>query len=143
MNKRILIVAVTLSMMSFSFTANCQENKKAKEAREEIKEAKKDLKIAEKDSIEDFKKFKEDALNQISENQIKIMDLKIDKSIRTDALKAEYDKKIEALENKNKDLKDRMDGCSYSDVSTWEVFKISFKNELKELQLNIKNATSN
>ena len=142
MNKGILTLTLTLVMGTFGFNATAQENKKAKEARKEIKEGEKDLKKAEKDSIADFREFKKDALAKIRENQIEIVDLKIDKSIRTEVIKAEYDKKIVALEDKNTELKNRMEGCSYNDITTWEAFKTSFGKDLSELQLNIKNATT-
>ncbi len=142
MNKGILTLTLTVVMGTFGLNAVGQEDKKAKEARKEIKEGEKDLKKAEKDSIADFKEFKKDALAKIKENQIEIVDLKIDKAIRSEAIKAEYDKKVLALEDKNTELKNRMEGCSYNDISTWEVFKTNFNKELTELQMNIKNATT-
>lgn len=134
-----VLASVVFSMTGLTTVA--QENPKAKSARKEIKEGKKDLKEAKKDSITEFEKFKKDAIKKISENQTKIIDLKIKKYQKTEDLQLEYDKKVVVLEEKNTELQNRIDGCACEDPTIWSTFRTKFSKDMEELNRAIHNMT--
>lgn len=49
------------------------------------------------------------------------------------AVKANYDKKIAELEQKNSDIKKRMDDYKAKDKENWAAFKIEFSHDMDEL----------
>ena len=131
MKKTILTFAVTMVIAVTSATAFGQENKKAAEAR-------KDVAIAEKDSAADFQQFKKDAEAKIIDNQKKIAELKTKKANDNKEVKEKYDKKVLALEQKNNDLKKKIEGCSKTKTSTWTSFKREFNRDMDKLGNEIK-----
>ncbi len=134
-----VLASVVFSITGHSVVA--QENPKAKSARKEIKEGKKDLKKAEKDSVSDFQEFKKEANKRINENQSRIIDLKIKKYQKSEELQLEYDKKVLALEEKNKELQSRIEGCACEDPTIWATFRANFSKDMDELNRAIQNMT--
>lgn len=140
MKKTKLTLVVTIVMAVAGFNIFGQENKKAKEARKDVKEANTDLKEAKIDSTADYQKFKKDAEIKIADNQKKIAELKAKKSSENKEVKEKYDAKVVALEQKNNELKNRIEGCKNSnDKTAWESFKIKFNKDMNELGTSIKN----
>lgn len=137
MKKEMLKVVATVLFSITGLTVLGQENSKAKTARKEIKQGNKDLKEAKRDSISEFEEFKKDSEKRIIENQTKIVELKIKKHQKSDELQMDYDNKVLALEVKNKELQNRIDGCAYKDPTLWEKFKIQFSNDMDELYRGI------
>ncbi len=147
MKKIILIFALTGISVSMCTTAFGQEDKKVVKAKKEVVEAKKDLKVAQNDlaqakndSIEDYKKFKMEAEIQINENNKKIAELKAKKSDATDKdARARYDKRVLALEQRNIELKKKLDGASTVKTSNWPSFKREFNHDMEEFGSAFKN----
>jgi len=127
-----LTFAVTMFIAITGLTAFGQENKKAADARKELTEAK-------KDSAADFQKFKKEAQMKISDNQKAIAELKAKKSNDTKEVKAKYDQKVLALEQKNNALKKKIETCDNTKTSMWTSFKKGFTNDMDELGRAIKN----
>ncbi len=138
MKKKNLTFAVTIAMVVAGFSAFGQQNTKVAEERKDVSEAKADLREAKADSIADFQKFKKDAETKIQENQKKIGELKAKKSEESKEVKEKYDKKILTLEQKNNELRKRMENCNRNDKSAWESFKNKFTHEMDELTASIK-----
>jgi hypothetical protein len=141
MKKEMLTVVATVVFSITGLTVVAQENPKAKSARKEIKEGNKDLQEAKRDSISEFEKFKKDASKRINENQTKIIDLKIKKYQKSEELQMEYDKKVLALEAKNQELQNRIDGCACEDPTIWAKFRTQFGKDMDELNRAIQNMT--
>ncbi|HXB40760.1 MAG TPA: hypothetical protein VNZ49_09475 [Bacteroidia bacterium] len=133
MKKTILKLTLTAVIMAGSLTTFAQQNKKAEKERKDVAEAKKDLKEAKADSAADFQKFKEDAEKKISENKIKIAELKEKKLAGDKDKQNKYDKKVLTLEKKNNELKAKIDGCSNVKTSRWTAFKREFSHDMDEL----------
>jgi hypothetical protein len=127
-------LAFTLSMIvsGTALTATAQENPKVAQART-------NLEIAKKDSASDFQKFKKESELKIADNQKQIVALKTKKSTESKEIKDKYDKKVLSLEQKNNELKKRIETCKGEDKTTWEKFKIQFTKDMDELGTAIKN----
>ncbi|HET7819658.1 MAG TPA: hypothetical protein VFL70_10160 [Bacteroidia bacterium] len=127
------ILAITIFIAILHVAAFGQENKKTEKARKEVAEAQKDLRQAKIDSAEDFKKFKKEAEAQINENQKKIAQLKARKWNENNENKEKYDKKVLALEQKNNELRRKIETCDNTQTSMWTSFKREFNHDMSEL----------
>jgi hypothetical protein len=133
MKKLILIFTVSGVVLLTGLNASAQENKKAAEARKDLEQAKKDLRIAKDDSIADYQKFKVDSELKIIDNKKKIAELKAKKSVENKEVKEKYDKKVLALEEKNNDLKKKLDASNTVKSTAWSSFKREFNHDIEEL----------
>ena len=131
MKNKISTLAFTIMMIAAS-TATFGQNKKTET------ETQKDLRLAKTDSLEDYKKFKTDAEMRISENDKRIAKLKEKKSDESQEVKDKYNKKIQALEERNNKLKTKVKESENTPTSTWSSFKREFKHDMDELGNAIK-----
>ena len=143
MKKSMLTFAIAGAIVITGSTAFGQENKKAKEARSDVKEAQKELRLAKTDSVADYQQFKKDAEKQIAENQKTIAELKAKKWKDSNENKEKYDKKVLTLEQKNNNLKKRIDGSTSTETSAWTSFKREFNHDMNELGNSIKDIGTN
>lgn len=91
-----------------------------------------------KDSInneymEDIVVFKKQAADRISANDSSIASFKERIKHGKKQAKAEYDKKIDDLEQKNTDMKKRIDDYKAEGKEKWETFKKDFSHGMDEL----------
>lgn len=133
MKKSILtITALTcISLLSLTSCDNTAQN--VADAKSEVKEANMDLEKANKEHEAEVEKFRKEAAEKIAENEKSIAEFKArkaaDKKIATD----DYNKKLEALEHKNSDMKKQMDDYKFTSEEKWELFKTEFSNGLSEI----------
>jgi hypothetical protein len=126
MKKQILRITFTTAIALASISALAQENKQAANARKELHEAK-------IDSAEDFNRFKKQAEATIKDNKQKIKALKSKKSDASKEEKENYDKKVKALEEKNENLKSKIQVSSKTTTEKWVAFKKEFNHDIEEL----------
>jgi biopolymer transport protein ExbB/TolQ len=138
MKSTILKSAITGVIVIASFTAFAQQNKKASKARKGVSEAQKDLREAKTDSAADYLRFRKEADINIRENQKKIDELKAKKSNENAELKEKYDKKVALLEQKNNDMRKKLEGSESTASSMWGSFKREFSHDMSELGYAIK-----
>lgn len=139
MKNKILTFAVTALMIGTGFNTFGQADKKVSKARKNVKEAQKDLKDAKSDlseakvdSAADYEKFRKEAEMDISNNNMKIADLKSKKMTDNKAANEKYDKKLMALEKRNNDLQIKLNGSSSTKTSAWTSFKREFNHDMNE-----------
>ncbi len=130
----VLIVGITLT--------GCQSDEsKIESAKEDVKDAKQDLKEAKEDAnasvvktatAEEWKAFRESTELQIKANEARIAELKIKMKKPGKALDEMYKTKIEVLEQRNRDLRARLDGYEKTQTD-WEKFEKDFKRDLDEI----------
>jgi hypothetical protein len=131
-NKALTLVLTGVVAMS-GFSLSAQESDKTAGARKEIAEAKKDLKEAKIDSAEDFQKFKIEAELKIRKNQTKIAELKAKKPNGSEEICKKYHKKILVLEQKNNQLRNRINKSDATKTTMWGAFKRHFNHDMEEL----------
>ncbi len=133
MKNKILTAALTIVLAVAGSATFAQTNKKAEEARKDVAESQKDLREAKIDSAADFQKFKNEAELKISDNQVKIKELKAKKLTGTKEKNEKYDRKVAALEKKNNDLKRKIEKCDGTKTAMWPSFKREFTHDIDEL----------
>src|ERR1035437_8784180 len=123
-------------------------DRKSEKAREDLKEAKqdevaakKDLKEAQKDSASEYQQFKIDENKKIQSNDKSIADFKVRIAKKKKENRAQYEKKLSVLEQKNTDLKKRLNDFKDSGKDNWAAFKREFNHDMDQLGKSLKNFT--
>jgi Ni/Co efflux regulator RcnB len=150
MKKIILTLIVATAFLTGTMLTGCQSSaQKEASARENLQEAKQDLKDVQNDANEDAQKlanaeewetFKSDAEITIRNNEIRIADLRVKLNKQGTILDPMYERKIELLEQQNKDLIKRIEDYEKSQ-SDWETFKREFNHDVDELGKALKDLT--
>ena len=129
------------------FTACQPSEKKVENARENVEEAQKDLAEANIEYNDEWVKYNNDCNDKIqsNENDIARFKEKVDKSSDPD-YKERYNKKIEELKLKNRNLKKKMDEFSSARQNNktrdgWEKFRREFDHDMDEMGTSLKDLT--
>jgi outer membrane murein-binding lipoprotein Lpp len=144
MKKTIISLVVTTLISGAIFTGCGPSTAKEDAAKTEVKEAREDLKDAQKAATaEEWKAFKDESELRIRDNEVRIAELKVKIKKSGKDLDALYEKKIDALEQQNKDMKARIDVYERNNKSDWESFKREFNHDIDELGKALKDLTVN
>lgn len=134
-----LFIAATL------FTS-CKENTPAEKvlnAEEKVAEANQDLEDANEQYLIDIQNYRTQTSAEITANEQSIAEFKLRIKSQKAAAKADYEKKIAELEQKNTDMKLKMDGYQATGKENWENFKIEFSRDMTALGQAFKDLTVN
>ena len=151
MKKSILTLAIATFMIG-SMVASCKPNtEKEQAAQDSVDSAKVAVTDAENDldeakrgaTAEEWQAFKDSTNVKIEENNAKIAELKLKiKKTGKDIDKA-YQRNIDTIEQKNKNLKAKMDSYKNDVNSDWQSFKREFNHDMDELGQSLKDFTVN
>jgi DNA anti-recombination protein RmuC len=149
MKNTILTLAVAVFMAGTMLTG-CQSSakkvenaeEKVQDAKDKVVEAKQELSQALTDSIQQFKKESEE---KISANEKSIAKLKVRIAKEKKETRAKNEKKLAGLEQKNSNMKKRLDDYNYNEGgrSKWASFKSEFSYDMDELGKALKGFTVN
>ena len=142
MKKTIFTLAITIIMASTVLTSCKSPEKKIEDAKDnvdnanaKVDEANQDLSKAIQDSILQYKKESEDLITtrekSINEFKVRLANQKIEN-------RDKYEKRLEELEQKNSDLKKKLDDYKADGKENWKNFKIEFTKNMEELGTSIK-----
>lgn len=142
MKKSIFILAVTTSLLAGGIFTSCQSNdQKVEAAKDKVQDARQDLIEAQTDAYdaevakinsEEWKTFKIETENNIKNNELRIAELRVQLEKPGKIFDPIYKNKIEVLEQKNLDMKNRLIAYENSQ-SDWEVFKSEFNQDMEDL----------
>ncbi|PVX47872.1 hypothetical protein C8C85_3835 [Flavobacterium sp. 103] len=151
MKKSILTLAIATFMIG-SMVTSCKPNtEKEQTAQDSVDSAKVAVTDAENDldeakrvaTAEEWQAFKDSTNVKIEENNAKIAELKLKiKKTGKDIDKA-YQRNIDTIEQKNKNLKAKMDSYKNDVNSDWQSFKREFNHDMDELGQSLKDFTVN
>lgn len=149
MIQKIYSLALATLIGGVVFTSCQSTAEKTEAAKEKVKDAKEELKDAREDenakehksaSADEWKTFRNESQEKIWANEKHIAELKVKMNRPGKLLDAAYSKKIDSLEEKNRELKRRMDAYEKSQ-SDWETFKREFNHDMDELGNALKDLT--
>ena len=149
MKKSIFTLAVVtfisgILMMSCksSTKEETESQEKVQDARENVQDAKDSLVVAKKAAtVEEWKAFKEHTDSVINDNKVRIAELKLKMKKTGKAIDAKYQENIDTLEQRNKDLKVKMDTYKNDVNSDWQSFKREFNHDMDEIVRAFKDLT--
>ncbi len=150
MKKTISTIAVALLIIAGSAFTSCKSPaEKADDAQAEVQDAQQDLNEAQNEAnteaekvatAEEWQMFKTEAEAKIRSNEVRINELTIQMNKPGEVFDALYKKRIQTLEQQNRDLKNRIDAYDRSHTD-WETFKREFNHDMDELGEALKNLT--
>lgn len=134
MKLTLFAILITGLMMS----CNESPGERVEEAEENVVKAQQELEEARQDSIE-YVSYRSDAERKLDANDQKIADLKQRKRTASKEVEDQYDREIEALDKRNKELRDNIDTYQSAGRDRWESFKYSFNENMNDLENSISN----
>jgi hypothetical protein len=150
MKKTIFTIAVASMFIAGTVFTSCKSaSQKEADAQAEVQDAKEDLNDAQIDAnaeqqkvatAEEWAAFKSDADAKIKSNEVRIAELTVKMNKPGEILDPLYKKRIQTLEQQNKDLIARMDAYD-KNQSDWETFKREFNHDLDALGQALKDVT--
>jgi peptidoglycan hydrolase CwlO-like protein len=151
MKKSILTLAIATFVIA-SVATSCKPNTdKEQAAQENVDNAKVAVTDAEVDldeskkvaTAEEWQAFKDDTNAKIDDNNAKIAELKLKIKKTGKDIDKVYQKSIDTMEQKNKNLKAKMDSYRNDVNSDWKSFKNEFNHDMDELGKSLKDFTVN
>ncbi|MBE0664098.1 MAG: hypothetical protein IH597_16705 [Bacteroidales bacterium] len=147
MKKSIFILAVTTSLLAGGIFTSCQSNEqKVEDAKDKVQDARQDLIEAQTDAYdaetakinsEDWIAFKNETDNNVKNNELRIAELKVQLNEPGMVYDPIYKDRIEVLEQKNIDLKNRLIAYENSQ-SDWGVFRSEYNRDMDELMKDLR-----
>ncbi|RPI72643.1 MAG: peptidase M23 [Ignavibacteriales bacterium] len=149
MKKTILSIAIATTLFAAMFTGCKSLAEKKESAQDKVQDAKEDLRDVQKDAnieaqkiatAEEWQLFKSESEEKISDNEKRIAELKVKMKKPGKVLDAQYEKRIDALEQKNRELRTKLENYEKSQ-SDWETFKREFNHDMDEIGQAFKDLT--
>lgn len=132
----LISVTFTASLLSCSDTTQ-QKAEKVEDAKVQLQDAKQNLSQARQDSANNYAVFKTAADAQLAANGKTIADLKVKMINDRAEIREKYQKELDAMNDENQFLKDKMD--NYKEISSvkWASFKLGFNQDMDALGKSI------
>lgn len=143
MKKSFLILAVSACISAVALVSCTSSAEKVENAQEEVKDANADLAKANQEYLSDVDAYRKETANRIAANDKTIAELKAKTALEKKEAREEYNKKIAALEEKNTNMKKKMEDYQPTNKEKWESFKSEFGHDMDELGNSFKDLTIN
>lgn len=132
--KKSIIKLTAIVFTTTLIAASCNTPaQKVEEAKEDVIEAHEDLNKAKEEYLIDVENYRAETVNKINANNQSIIDFNARVENQKKEAKADYKKKVAELEQKNSDMKKRMEEYKADGKENWESFKSEFNHDMEEL----------
>lgn len=129
------ILAITIAICTVLVTTSCNSTaKKVENAKDDVTQANEDLKKAQEEYSAEVEQFRMETYQKITVNEKEIATIKSKNKKNT-----EYEKQVALLEQKNTDLKRKINDYKIDTKENWLSFKTEFNKDMDELGLALKN----
>jgi DNA repair exonuclease SbcCD ATPase subunit len=129
-----LLTLAALACMSGTLLTSCNTpSQKVEKAQENVDEANKKLDQANEEYLAEVEFYRKEAAAKIEANEKSIAEFKARKeSLKQDA-RADYESKLFQLEEKNTDMKKKMEDYKLEGRDKWDTFKSDFGRGMDEI----------
>ena len=141
MKKSILSLAASALIAGAILTGCNTPAQKVENAENNVKEANKELDQANEEYLADIESYRKDTADKIAANNRSIAEFNARIEHEKNDAKADYKRKIAALEQKNSDMKKKMDDYKVEGKEKWEKFKMEFSHDMEEIGKAFKDLT--
>jgi chromosome segregation ATPase len=141
MKKSILALAACTLIAGAIFTSCDTPTQKVENAQQNVIEANNDLAKANQEYLADMESYRQETANRIAANEEAIREYNARIEHDKKAIKAEHKKRIAELEQKNRDMKKRLDDYREEGKDKWIIFKAEFSHDMDELGKAFKDIT--
>jgi light-regulated signal transduction histidine kinase (bacteriophytochrome) len=142
MKKSFLVIATYMFVATTVFTGCNSSADKLEKAQKEAIDANLELEKANTEYLDDVENYRLVTNNRIEENNKAVAEFNARIVNEKKQAKADYQAKILVLEQKNTDLKKRLDDYKADGKDNWATFKADFNKEMDELVNSVKELTS-
>lgn len=126
--------------ISFSGCQTAAQREEAAQDKLEASQAVEDAKAIKVANAKEWQEFKSEFEAKIQDNEVRIVELKEKMKKSGKTMDQVYSQRIEALEQKNKDLRIRIANFDQSQTD-WESFKREFNHDMDEIGKALKDLT--
>lgn len=142
--KKSIIIYTAAILTSVAGLISCESSaKKVENAKENVTEANIDLEKANREYLEEVEMFRRENEEKFIQNVRSIEEFKARIKLQKKSARAEYNKKIADLEQKNSDMKRKMDDYQDSGKEQWAKFKDEFSHDMEEIGKAFSDVTVN
>lgn len=141
MKKSILTMVAAAFITGTILTSCSTPAQKVENAEENVTEANTALDKANEQYMADVENYRKLTAEHIAANNKSIAEFNARIENEKKEVKADYKKKIAKLEQKNTDMKKKMDDYKVEGKEKWEVFKAEFSHDMDELGTAFKDLT--
>ncbi len=127
MKNKYFIFAVFL-LIAGALLTGCEKNRE--NAKEKVSQANQDMADTQAQFDKDWQQFKNDAELKINANQKNIDDFKTAMEKTSKKFKAKYENQVLTLEQKNIELRKKLNDYKFDGKDNWEQFKLKFNNDI-------------
>jgi hypothetical protein len=138
-----IVQALTISTLVFFMVACSTPAEKVVNAEANVKAANKELNDANAAQLAEMEAYRKEVAEKIAANNASIAAFNKRVESEKSEAKADYRKKITALEQKNTDMKKKLDDYKADGKDKWKVFKAEFSRDMDELGKAFKDLTVN
>lgn len=126
-------ILTTIIIIAGTIFVGCNNNREEDTA-ESVKQANEDLQDAKVQYENEWEQFKSNVEAAITKNEERIEVLKKEMKSTSNEFKAKYENKILTLEQKNIELKKKLNEYKYDGEKDWQEFKQEFSNDIDTLE---------
>jgi len=137
----VLVAAVIITSCQSSANKVETAQDKVRDAKEKVISAKSDLIIAQQDSNAEYQKFKKESDEKIMAHNKSIAEFKARIAKEKKEIQGKYEMELAILEQKNSDLKKKLDGFKEEGKDKWDKFKAEMSRDMDELGKAFKDLT--
>jgi hypothetical protein len=140
--KNSMLILMACGLISGVVNTSCNTSaEKVSNAQENVIVANQDLDKANQEYLADVSNYRQETASRVAANEESIKDFNARIVHDKKAVKAEYKKKIAALEQKNHEMKMKMDNYKEDGKDKWLAFKTEFSHDMDEMGKAFKDLT--
>ncbi len=140
--KNSILNLVAFAMISGAISAGCTTSaNRVKKAEKNVASANKDLDDANREYLADVEKYRKEAEGEIEANDRRITELKAEVKDQSEDARDAYKKQIDGLEQKNREMKKKINEYKADGKGRWEIFKSEFSHDMDALGRAFKDIT--
>ncbi|MBK5210274.1 MAG: hypothetical protein JJE44_12355 [Flavobacteriaceae bacterium] len=133
--------AISILLASAIFTSCNTGAEKVDNAKSKAVEADENFNKVNEEYLTDIENFKKETAAKIDANNLMIADFKAKTASAKKEAKAYYEEQIAVLEQKNIEMKAKLDAYEENGKDNWEIFKAEFSRDMNDLGEAFKNFT--
>lgn len=142
--KNSILPLVSFFFIGVSFLMSCSNSAdRVDDAKQDVVKADSNLVVAQEEFLADVENYRRTTSEKVAENEKNIAEFKARVEQDKKIAKADYNLKIAELEQKNNDLRMKMENYRADSKEQWESFKIEFNHDMDEVGKAFKDLTVN
>jgi len=142
MKNKIFKTAVLIFIVGAILTSCETSAEKVAKAEINLNQANKDLDEAQEEYVADIESYRKETDEKITTNEKSIAEFEARIANEKKEAKDDYNKKITTLQQKDIDMKKRMDDYKADGKENWELFKADFTKGMDEIGESLRDLTS-